>query len=138
MSKSEGCVFCNIAAGASQALIIRRTELVTAFLDINPVVPGHILIIPNEHFACMDDAEERYLSVLASMGKEIGLLLKDKLGATGYNLLAANGRSAQQSVFHLHFHVVPRREGDSINLWFHGHRASPDAEALRGVYEALL
>jgi histidine triad (HIT) family protein len=138
MSKSEGCVFCKIASGEAQALIIRRNELVTAFLDINPVVPGHTLVIPNIHFTCMDDAEERYLSALASMGKEIGGLLKDKLGATGYNLLVANGRSAQQSVFHLHFHVVPRREDDAINLWFHGQRASPDAEALRGIYEALL
>ena len=136
--KSEGCVFCKIASGEVPAQIIRRTDLVTAFLDINPVVQGHVLIIPNEHFACMDDAEERYLSALANMGKEIGLLLKGRLGATGYNFLSANGRSAQQSVFHLHFHVVPRHDGDSINLWFHGQRSAPDAEALRGVYEALL
>jgi histidine triad (HIT) family protein len=138
MLKSEGCVFCKIVSGEVPALIVRRTEIVTAFLDINPVVPGHVLIIPNGHFSCMDDAEEGYLNALANMGKEIGLLLKDRLGATGYNVLSANGKSAQQSVFHLHFHVVPRREGDSINLWFHGQRASPDAEALRGIYEALL
>jgi histidine triad (HIT) family protein len=138
MSNSEGCVFCKIAEGSSPAILIRRTELVTAFLDVNPVVPGHVLIIPNEHFICMDDADERYLSALANMGREIGGLLKKRLGATGYNLLVANGRSAQQSVFHLHFHIVPRYDGDSINLWFHGQRASVGADALRGICEALL
>lgn len=134
----EGCVFCRIAAGDAPAMILRRTELATAFLDINPVVPGHVLIIPNEHFASMDDAEESYLSALAGLGREIGALLKSRLGATGYNILVANGRSAQQSVFHLHFHVVPRREGDGINLWFHGQRSSPDPEALREMRDALL
>lgn len=136
--KTEVCIFCSIAKREAPALIIRRTEATTAFLDINPVVPGHILIIPNAHFACMDDAEELYLNELVNMGKEMGALLKSRLNATGYNLLVANGRSAQQSVFHLHFHVVPRYESDSISLWFHGEKSHADAEALLRIQSALL
>jgi len=132
------CAFCKILSGDFDALIIRRGGLTTAFMDRNPVAPGHVLVVPNKHFECMDDAESSYLEELARTSREIGLLQKEKLGATGYNVLVANGRSAQQSVFHLHFHVIPRFDDDSIDLWFDRKRLDYPFQDVEAAFRKLL
>jgi histidine triad (HIT) family protein len=117
-STMSGCIFCKIARNETDSLILCKNETITIFMDINPVSPGHVLVIPNKHFESMHDVEVRYLAEIVTQSKKIGVFLEQALGATGFNVLVANGRSAQQSVFHLHFHVIPRYDNDSIDLWF--------------------
>jgi len=131
----SGCVFCKIARNEMDSLILYRNDSVTVFMDINPVTPGHLLVIPNKHFENMNDVEDQYLFEIARLSKKMGIVLENALGATGFNVLVANGRSAQQSVFHLHFHVIPRYENDSIDLWFD--RPMARKSDIREVYALL-
>ncbi len=131
----NGCIFCKIARNEMDALILHRNSLVTVFMDINPVSRGHVLVIPNKHFENMNDVEDRYLMEIAMESRKMGIFLESTLGATGFNVLVANGRSAQQSVFHLHFHVIPRYENDLINLWF-DRRMAKNSD-IREVYALL-
>lgn len=111
------CVFCDIVAGAVPASLVFRDDLCTAFLDLFPVAPGHLLVVPNVHAARLSDlapdAAARVLHVAA------GLLAAERglgLAAEGGNLLLNDGAAANQSVPHVHVHVVPRRAGDSLRV----------------------
>lgn len=130
------CIFCKIAAGQIPAKVLYQDEQLIAFMDINAVNPGHALVCPKAHSVNMADAPEEILGALAARAKAIGLLQMERLGATGFNLVVANGKDAQQSVFHLHFHIVPRYPSDGIDMWFHGRKGSESVEAsyakLRG------
>jgi histidine triad (HIT) family protein len=116
------CIFCSIAAGKARAQVIAESEHTLTFLDANPAADGHALVIPKIHCPDILDCPEEILAELIAEAKRTARLLVDVLGASGVNILNANGRSAQQTVFHLHFHVVPRYDGDGLNLQMHGER----------------
>jgi len=117
---SEDCIFCKIVNGELSCYKIWEDEDFLAFLDINPVSRGHVLVIPKRHYENISDCDDETLGKLNVVCKKIGLMLKDKLGATGVNIVNASGKDAQQSVFHLHYHVVARYPEDGMDLWFHG------------------
>lgn len=101
------CIFCRIAAGRIPADIIYRNDHVLAFRDINPVTPTHVLIIPVEHIARLDDllpADERIAGQLLLAARVVA----DKTGVlqTGYRLVFNNGVDALQSVGHIHAHLI--------------------------------
>jgi histidine triad (HIT) family protein len=116
----EKCLFCGIANGSVPSYQISQTSMSLAILDKYPVVPGHILVIPKDHYGDMTDASSSVLKVMILIAKEMGSLLMKKLNADGFNLLSANRPAAQQTFFHLHLHIVPRYKDDGLNLWFHG------------------
>lgn len=87
-------------------------------MDVNPVTSGHILVIPKEHYENIFTTPDNILEEINTTCKKMGLLIKEKLNATGVNIMNASGKDAEQSVFHLHYHVVPRRPNDKLNLWF--------------------
>lgn len=111
------CTFCQIAAKKLPANIVYEDDKVIAIVPLNEVSKGHILLLPKEHFENIFDVEEdlfQYFStVLISLAKT--LVVKNQ--ATGLNILNANGQDAQQSVMHLHFHLVPRYPIDNLDLW---------------------
>ena len=111
------CIFCKIIAGEIPSYKVYEDEATLAFLDINPVNPGHTLIVPKRHFANIEEADEETLSLIMKTVKKVGQSLKKNLGAQGYNLLENNDPIAGQIVPHLHFHVTPRLENDGLNLW---------------------
>lgn len=86
-------------------------------LDINPVSKGHCLVIPKKHFQDIFEIDKKYLEQIILAAKKISILLRKKLNATGINILQANGKDAQQSVFHFHMHLIPRYKNDSIDTW---------------------
>jgi len=90
--------------------------LALAFLDINPVVAGHVLIVPKKHFENIFDIEEDYLKAIIKAAKNISLKMKETLKVEGVNLYQANGSIAGQTVFHFHLHLLPRVEGDGIDF----------------------
>ena len=129
------CVFCRIAAGQIPCYKVYEDEHLLAFLDINPVSRGHLLVIPKGHWERLDQMPSE---VAAELGRVIPMLGKAVMNATGltdWNLLQNNGKSAGQVVEHVHFHLIPRRVGDGLGYrWPAG--KLPDAEA-RVLMEAI-
>ncbi|MBA3307383.1 MAG: HIT family protein [Chloroflexi bacterium] len=110
------CIFCQIVAGEAPASFVHRDELVSAFLDIRPVTPGHILVIPDEHVVHTHDLPEATGERLFAVARRLAQSLRrtDAVRADGVNLFVADGEAAGQEVFHAHLHVIPRYQGDGF------------------------
>jgi len=109
------CPFCEIIAGRAPAEIVRRSDDALAIVPLNPVTPGHLLVIPTVHVA--DFAEDSEVS--AKVMLRVAELCE---GPEAYNVITSKGTGATQSVFHLHLHVIPRTEGDGLALPWSGGR----------------
>lgn len=113
------CVFCQIVAGASPASVVYSDEKVLAFLDVQPVNPGHVLVIPKVHAARLSELEEetgaQIFRVAMRMSKALG---RSSVWCEGVTLLLADGEAAFQEVPHVHLHVVPRFKDDGFGLKF--------------------
>ncbi|MCI6508750.1 MAG: HIT family protein [Bacilli bacterium] len=112
------CIFCKIINGEIPAFKIYEDEYVLCFLDISQASEGHTLIVPKKHFENLFDVDQETLNHMAQAVKIVTNLLKEKLGVTDVNLLNNSGTNAGQTVMHLHFHIIPRKEGDNINFSF--------------------
>ena len=113
----ENCIFCKIVKGEIASKKIYENEKVLAFLDVNPVSKGHILIIPKKHFENIYEIKDSYLKEIISVAKIIAESLKKSLNADSVNILHASGKDAQQSVFHFHIHLIPRYKDDGFDIW---------------------
>ncbi len=112
------CIFCKIINGEIPAFKIYEDEYVLCFLDISQASEGHTLIVPKKHFENLFDVDQETLNHMAQAVKIVTNLLKEKLGVADVNLLNNSGTNAGQTVMHLHFHIIPRKEGDNINFSF--------------------
>lgn len=110
----EDCIFCKIINNEIPSHKVYEDDLVLAFLDTNSMSKGHTLIIPKKHANDVFDIEDIYLERIALVAKKISQKIKDNLGADGVNFYHASGVHAEQSVFHFHLHVIPRRKDDDI------------------------
>jgi histidine triad (HIT) family protein len=135
----ENCVFCKIAKKQLPASIIYEDELVLAFLDLNPLTEGHSLIIPKKHYENIFKIDKETLQRIISVAKKLSQKMEVVLGAEGVNLFQASGRAAEQSVFHFHLHLVPRREGDSlaINSWWQEKAKKADIKKLQELAKRI-
>jgi histidine triad (HIT) family protein len=124
------CIFCQIANNEIPHYKFYENDQVAAFLDIQPVNPGHTLVIPKKHYDNIEAIGEQELSGLIIAVKHIGRQLLDKLNIAGYNVLVNNGAVAGQAVAHLHFHLIPRQAGDTCPTWPHASYAPGEAEEL--------
>lgn len=107
------CVFCEIVAGTAPAVRVYEDDDYLGFLDIRPFTRGHTLVIPKKHYADLTDTPADTLAGMAVVGQRIAQAARASgLGATGTNFAINDGKSAFQTVFHIHLHVVPRRDGD--------------------------
>ncbi len=111
---AEDCIFCKIVKGDIPSAMVYQDEQVFAFLDINPISPGHCLVVPKSHFEQISDCPEPVLSALMRPIGAIARAIVSAVGASGYNVLNNNGRSAGQLVDHVHFHVIPRKVADGV------------------------
>ena len=111
------CIFCQIINQEIPCYRVYEDDQVLAFLDIKPVNPGHTLVVPKKHSANIEEINEADLTALILAVKKIGCLLKKKLGVSGYNMNCNNDPIAGQLIPHLHFHVIPRHEGDGCLSW---------------------
>lgn len=113
------CIFCDIVKGSSPASVIYSDDHCTAFLDIQPVNPGHVLIIPNQHAASLADIDAETAAHLMRVAQQLATILRrSTLRCEGVNLFLADGEAAMQEVFHVHLHVFPRYHGDGFGLTF--------------------
>lgn len=121
------CIFCRIASGEIPSRKVYEDDLVVAFLDIAPVSPGHVLVVPKAHFNPLWNVPDEVLARLLSVAKRVAKALMDSsLAPDGVNLFQTNGPAAGQTVFHVHFHVIPRKDGDGAGWTF---RENPYASA---------
>ena len=104
----NGCVFCAIAAGELPSFKIYEDDVAYACLDINPCAPGHTLVFPKEHVRDLLHASPALAGEVLARVRKIAASIREKLPCDGFNILQNNGECAGQSVFHLHFHIVPR------------------------------
>ena len=111
----DECIFCKIVKGDSPCTKIYEDEHVLAFLDINPVSENHTLIIPKKHYVSLYDIPEKELKHLLVAAKRITIQFQKDHDIQGVNVLHASGVEAQQSVYHFHLHLVPRRIGNGLD-----------------------
>jgi histidine triad (HIT) family protein len=107
------CIFCKIANGKLPCEKIWEDENFIAFLDKNPVGIGHTLLIPKKHFRTFLDVDENFSKKYIFALQNVGKILMKKYNSDGFNIVLNNGKNAGQVVNHVHFHLLPRREGDN-------------------------
>jgi histidine triad (HIT) family protein len=114
------CLFCKIVAGEIPGQIVYEDDRTIAFMDIAPATRGHCLVIPRVHTDDLLTADPEDVAACALTAQELARRAYEDLGAAGVNLLQSSGSAAWQSVFHLHFHVIPRYVDDPLRLpWTH-------------------
>lgn len=107
------CLFCKIAAGSIPAAIVHTSERLVAFRDIDPKAPVHILVIPREHVASLDAADERQRALLGEILLQAGALAREEgIAEGGYRTVINTGADGGQSVHHLHLHLLGGRALD--------------------------
>ncbi len=110
------CIFCEIIKGNIPSYKIYEDEHTYAFLDIACDLEGHTLVIPKKHCENIFDIDDQELYYVMSTAKKIAKHYKS-LGYTGVNLVNCSGQDAEQSVFHLHIHILPRKSGDNQKIY---------------------
>ncbi len=113
------CVFCDILAGKAPANFVYQDELCAAFMDIRPVNPGHVLVVPRAHAVCLPELDENTTRHMLWVAQQVDAALrKSGILCEAVNLFLADGRAAGQDVMHVHLHVIPRYRGDGHQLRF--------------------
>ncbi len=129
------CLFCRIVAGEIPATRVHEDERTIAFMDINPVTRGHLLVIPRAHSRDLLDIEPADLAATAQAAQLLAGKAVRALDADGVNVVNNCGAAAGQTVFHFHLHVVPRTAGDGFHVPLGG--PPGDREALAATAEAI-
>lgn len=115
----EKCIFCEIIAGNAPASIVYEDNACLAFMDIQPVTPGHVLVVPRSHYVGLADLPPEIGGHLFQVGQIIADGIKrSKIPCEGVNFFLADGKVAFQTVFHAHLHVIPRTVDDGFRLVF--------------------
>lgn len=115
---SENCIFCKIINGKLPSSKVYEDNKFIAILDIAPINKGHLLVLPKDHTPDIFDIESSVLSELIVLVKRLSVAVKAGLHADGVHVLQNNGEAALQSVFHLHFHIIPKYNSDKRELSF--------------------
>jgi histidine triad (HIT) family protein len=139
MATDPNCVFCKIIKGEIPCHAVYREARVLAFLDVGPLAPGHVLLVPTEHVVTMDEASPEMAAALGAALPKLTRAVRETTASTGVNVLQNNGRSAGQEVQHLHIHIIPRKEGDGLGYrWNASKYAEGEAESIRQKLERAL
>ena len=133
------CIFCKIIKGEIPSTKIFESDKTLAFLNINPLTKGHCLVIPKDHHENVFDIPFEDLKTLIADAKQLADVLRGSLDADGVNLVNASGVAAEQSVFHFHIHIVPRYEGDDLqmNQWWRTKAKPANSEGLKKLAEEI-
>ena len=139
MAKTDpDCIFCKIIAGEIPSEKVFENDHVLAFMDINPTSKGHTLVIPKDHSEDLVSTDVNMLLQVTAVLPKIAAAAVAAVAAEGFNILQSNGPCAGQVVPHIHFHIVPRNDGDGIGLGFRQRPPVEDefgatAEAIRAA-----
>ena len=108
------CIFCAIVAKRAPAALVYEGEDAIAFLDIHPVVEGHVLVIPKKHFRNLFDLDDESGRAVMHASGVVARALRAAYNADGLTVLQSNERAGGQDVFHYHAHLAPRFVGDGL------------------------
>ena len=111
---NDNCVFCDISRGLLPSEKLYEDASVMAFLDINPITDGHVLVIPRKHISFFHELDSDLSCAVTGLISRIAKALLSELSCDGYNVFCNNGVAAGQLVSHLHFHVIPRYSSDEL------------------------
>lgn len=133
------CIFCDIVAEKAAASVVYRDALCTAFMDIQPVNPGHLLVVPNAHATYLADLPAETGAQMFRVAQRLAHAVRaSAVRCEGVNLFVADGEAAGQEVFHVHLHVFPRYARDGFGLTFSpAYFVKPTREALDAVAAQL-
>jgi histidine triad (HIT) family protein len=133
------CIFCKIVAGQIPSFKLLEDDKTIAFMDINPVNPGHSLSVARGHWPMVDTIPTDVLSAVAATAQKVAKAVMSELKPHGVNLLQANGPAAGQSVPHLHIHIMPRLPDDGVALnWEYKPGDKAEIEAIYKRLKAVL
>lgn len=114
---SDDCVFCRIVAGTSPSSTVYESGSVLAIMDIDPVTPGHLLVLPKDHRPALADLTDDLADEMFTVARRLAAALRRSgVRCEGVNLFYADGEAAFQEVFHSHLHVFPRFDGDGFTI----------------------
>ncbi len=113
----KDCLFCKIVKGEIPCYKIYEDEFTLAFLDISNDANGHTLVVPKKHFDNILDCDEKTLNHVFSTVKKVSNHYTENCGFDGVNIVSNCGESAEQSVLHLHIHILPRKKNDGMNVF---------------------
>lgn len=120
------CVICQIIEGRIPSKKIYEDEEVLVFLDFNGAAPGHTFVVPKEHYPIFEQVPDNIVEKLFSISNKVSTALFETLKIQGTNVFVANDVSAGQSVAHFVINIIPRKEGDGINLEWHSRQLSEE------------
>lgn len=130
----KDCIFCKILAGEIPSTTVYEDEDFKAILDVSPAARGHVIILSKSHFENLLELPDEVASKVLPVAKKIALAVKKAYGCDGVNILQNNGEAAGQTVFHFHMHVIPRFNGDTVNI---GWKQGPMPEDMEAIAEEI-
>lgn len=135
---SDECAFCQILRGDLPATFTYQDDSVVAFMDIQPITHGHMLVVTRAHAVLMSEVEDSVAMRTFRVARKLAAAARASLGATGANLFVADGEVAFQDVPHFHVHVIPRYPNDGFGLTFPpGYDQPPSRAELETIATAI-
>lgn len=115
-SPAHSCIFCDVIHGAAEVSVCYEDADAIAFMDIQPVNAGHVLVVPKQHYESLLDIPHELAMHLFEVAMTLGSVVRKVSRADGMNIIVNSGRAADQDVFHYHVHLIPRRVGDGFEV----------------------
>jgi histidine triad (HIT) family protein len=128
----HGCVFCAIIAREAEASVVYEDEATIAFMDLRQFHDGHALVVPRRHIASFFELDDPTGAALMRTLVRVARAIRDAFTPDGMNIWQSNGEAAGQEVFHLHLHVLPRRQDDGLVRFYPTRPAYPPRAELDG------
>jgi histidine triad (HIT) family protein len=110
------CIFCDIIHGAAEVSVCYEDTESIAFMDIQPVNAGHVLVVPRQHFESFLDLPKSLGAHLFEVAMELAPAIRKVSRADGMNAIVSSGAAAGQDVYHFHIHLIPRHQGDGFDV----------------------
>jgi histidine triad (HIT) family protein len=129
------CIFCAIRDGQIPSVRVYEDERIIAFMDINPLTDGHLLVVPKAHAETIWELSDEDARAVMSAARKLAHAIRHALAPDGLNLVQANGRAAHQTVFHFHLHLIPRWANDGKHLSWPVTPGQPDH--IRGLGQRI-
>lgn len=132
------CIFCELIHGGGEVSMCYEDSLALAFMDIQPVNPGHVLVVPREHYESLADLPAELARQLFDVALRLSPIVRRLAGGDGLNIIVNSGAAAGQDVFHYHVHVIPRLAGDGFNVSLPFEGSSPPDRTLLDAMAARI
>jgi histidine triad (HIT) family protein len=132
----SACKFCDIANKTTESAVVFEDGSSIAFLDIRPLFPGHVLLVPKAHYPALKDVPQEIVNVLFNNVKMLSGAVQSGLGADG--AFIALNENVSQSIPHLHIHIVPRRFKDGLKGFFWPRYKYKDENEIKDVQKKII